>query len=102
MYSSSTIQGLDEAISELEKSITSLPDSSTKKKLIKKFEKLKSVRKLIENQNQNQNQNNNNFYINLNHYLKFLIFIVISSFVIYILYVLYSNLTKKSASSNCP
>ncbi|MBF0545164.1 MAG: hypothetical protein HQM08_12050 [Candidatus Riflebacteria bacterium] len=48
MWQSNTLKGLDEAISELHKTIESLPESSTKKGLLNRFGKLNKVREKLE------------------------------------------------------
>ncbi len=48
MWQTTTIKGLDEALAELQRAIESLPDSSVKKKLQDRYQRLKTVRDGLE------------------------------------------------------
>ncbi|OIP24858.1 hypothetical protein AUK22_08565 [bacterium CG2_30_54_10] len=52
MWQSSTIKGLDEALAELQRAIEGLPDTSVKKKLRDRYQRLKGVRDGLETSSQ--------------------------------------------------
>ena len=49
MWQSQTMQGLDGALTDLQKAIDALPDGSVKKGLLKRYSKLQGVRHELDN-----------------------------------------------------